>query len=51
MDYWNFIKSEINGDDNMFKFSRTKEVEERYIKDFFPKHHTITNYYKGGIVD
>lgn len=28
-----------------------KEVEERYRKDFFPKHHTITNYYKGGIVD
>ena len=32
MDYWSFIKSKINGDDNMFKFSRTKEVEERYVR-------------------
>lgn len=28
-----------------------KEVRDRYTKDFFPKHHTISNYYKGGIVD
>jgi hypothetical protein len=26
-------------------------VRERYSKEFFPKHHTISNYYKGGIVD
>lgn len=32
MDYWSFIKSKINGDDNMFKFSRTKDVEERYSR-------------------
>ena len=28
-----------------------KDVNEKYIKEFFPKHHTIDNYYKGGIVD
>jgi hypothetical protein len=27
------------------------DVSERYKKEFFPKHHTIENYYKGGIVD
>ena len=27
------------------------EVNRRYIKEFFPKHHTIENYYRGGIVD
>jgi hypothetical protein len=27
-----------------------KEVRERYLK-FFEKHHTIENYYKGGVVD
>ena len=28
-----------------------EDVNERYRKEFFPKHHTIDNYYKGGIVD
>ena len=28
-----------------------KDVEEKYLKEFFPKYHTINNYYKGGIVD
>jgi hypothetical protein len=28
-----------------------KDVEEIYLKEFFSKHHTIENYYKGGIVD
>jgi len=28
-----------------------KEILDRYKKEFFPKHHTISNYYKGGIVD
>jgi hypothetical protein len=28
-----------------------KDVKEKYVKEFFPKHHTIENYYKGGIVD
>lgn len=42
MDYWNFIKSEINSDDNMFKFSRTKEVEERY----FRFRRNVTNVYQ-----
>lgn len=28
-----------------------KKDDEKYVKEFFPKHHTISNYYKGGIVD
>lgn len=28
-----------------------KDVKEKYMNEFFPKHHTIANYYKGGIVD
>jgi hypothetical protein len=28
-----------------------KDIEEKYLKEFFPKHHTIANYYKEGIVD
>ena len=28
-----------------------KDAKEKYVKEFFPKHHTIENYYKGGIVD
>jgi hypothetical protein len=28
-----------------------KDVSERYRKEFLPKHNTIANYYKGGIVD
>ena len=28
-----------------------EDVNEKYRKEFFPKHHTIDNYYKGGIVD
>lgn len=28
-----------------------KDAKEKYVKEFFPKHHTIDNYYKGGIVD
>jgi hypothetical protein len=28
-----------------------EDVNERYRKEFFQKHHTIDNYYKGGIVD
>ncbi len=27
------------------------EVRKRYEKEFFPKYHTIENYYNGGIVD
>jgi hypothetical protein len=27
------------------------EVRRRYHEDFFPKHHTIRNYYGGGVVD
>ena len=32
MDYWAFLKQEINCRDNMFTFGRTKEVQDRYIK-------------------
>lgn len=28
-----------------------KKDREKYQKEFFPKHHTIQNYYRGGIVD
>lgn len=28
-----------------------ESVSKRYREDFFPSHHTIENYYKGGIVD
>ena len=27
------------------------EVRRRYTEEFFPKHHTISNYYRGGVVD
>ena len=27
------------------------EVRKRYAEEFFPKHHTIENYYRGGVVD
>ena len=27
------------------------EDNKRYTEEFFPKHHTIENYYRGGIVD
>jgi len=27
------------------------EVRKRYTEEFFPKHHTIRNYYRGGVVD
>ena len=27
------------------------EVRIRYSEEFFPKHHTIRNYYRGGVVD
>lgn len=28
-----------------------QEVKDRYYKEFIPRHNTIENYYKGGIVD
>lgn len=28
-----------------------KDAKEKYVKEFLPKHNTIANYYKGGIVD
>lgn len=31
MAYWCFIKSQINCNDNLFTFGRTKEVQEKYI--------------------
>ena len=37
-----------NGSHYMFV---DEDVNEKYRKEFFPKHHTIDNYYKGGIVD
>ena len=37
-----------NGSHYMFV---DEDVNERYRKEFFQKHHTIDNYYKGGIVD
>ena len=30
MDYWNFVKSQIKTDDNLFAFGRTTEVQNRY---------------------
>lgn len=33
-----------------YKFVSDK-VRERYSKEFFPKYHTIENYYRGGVVD
>lgn len=33
-----------------YSFADKKDYE-RYVKEFFPKHHTLENYYKGGIVD
>lgn len=29
----------------------SNEVRRRYTEKFFPKHHTIKNYYRGGVVD
>ena len=61
VEYWDdneesFIKFyDLN---NRFKYCNgthyifvDKEVKRRYVEEFFPKHHTIDNYYKGGIVD
>lgn len=28
-----------------------EDVNKKYVKEFFPKHNTIENYYKGGTVD
>jgi len=29
----------------------SNEVRRRYTEKFFPKHHTMKNYYRGGVVD
>lgn len=29
----------------------SEQDSKRYYEEFFPKHHTIANYYDGGIVD
>jgi hypothetical protein len=37
-----------NGTHYVFK---DKEVNRRYREEFFPKYHTISNYYGNGVVD
>ena len=33
-----------------YKFVNNKD-SKRYSEEFFPKYHTIENYYRGGVVD
>lgn len=32
MEYWTFLKHQINSNDNMYTFGRTKEVQDRYMR-------------------
>ena len=32
MEYWSFLKKQINCDDNMYTFGRTQEVQKKYIE-------------------
>lgn len=33
-----------------YKFVSDEDLK-KYMEEFFPKHHTIENYYRGGVVD